>query len=237
MSKETAAITFDAGGTLLHTRPSPGAIYARVAARHGLRVEPARMERAFRETWEEVHDAGLVHETADQEGMRYWRRIVYRTLERVGGMDDPEPCFLELYEMFADPALWHLEEGAVEVLREARDRGCAVGLVSNWDSRLRGLLEGLGLIGYFDAIVISCEIGVEKPHPAIFHAALREMGVRPEETVHIGDSYRDDVIGARRAGISPIWLLRDGAFPAGGCATARTLREAFSRAVNGSSPA
>lgn len=71
---------------------------------------------------------------------------------------------------------------------------CAVGIklavVSNFDTRLRPLLQSLGILHLFDAIVISAEMGMEKPNPVIFEAACQQLDVCPEATVHIGDDRR-----------------------------------------------
>jgi putative hydrolase of the HAD superfamily len=225
------AITFDAGGTLLHTDPSPGEIYARVAARYGLVVSGEAMSKAFRETWEEIHGEDRFHAAGAEQGREYWREIVYRTLSKVGDMPDPEPCFLELYELFADPRVWKLDPAARVVLERAGDLGLGVGLVSNWDSRLRGLLDKLDLLSFFDAVAISCEVGIEKPHPGIFRNALAGLGASHESVIHIGDTYRDDVIGADRAGIRAVLIHRNGGPPPRPCATAPSLLEAFEHAV------
>ncbi len=63
-------------------------------------------------------------------------------------------------------------------------------VVSNFDTRLRDILEGLGVLDLFDAVVVSAEVGAEKPNPVIFEAACEQLGVRPEEAVHIGDDRR-----------------------------------------------
>ena len=82
-------------------------------------------------------------------------------------------------------------------------------VVSNWDDRLPLLLERLELIPYFDAIVFSAGVGVEKPFAAIFEHALDELALPAQEVVHIGDRLREDVEGARGAGLQSIHLTRD----------------------------
>ena len=68
--------------------------------------------------------------------------------------------------------------------------GLKLGIVSNFDTRLRPILKELSLDQLFDAIVISAEVGVEKPNPTIFEAACQQLGVLPEEAVHVGDDRR-----------------------------------------------
>ena len=68
--------------------------------------------------------------------------------------------------------------------------GLKLAIVSNFDTRLRPILEGLRLNELFDSIIISAEVGVEKPNPIIFERACQELGVLPAEAVHVGDDRR-----------------------------------------------
>ena len=105
-----------------------------------------------------------------------------------------------------------LYEDVVPTLQGLRDAGFKLGIVSNWDTPLDPLLERLGIVDYFDAIVASHDARVrsEKPDPHIFNYALAAVGVSAEETVHIGDTYEADIVGARNVGIRPILLDREG---------------------------
>jgi putative hydrolase of the HAD superfamily len=93
---------------------------------------------------------------------------------------------------------------------ELRRRGKGVGLISNWDVRLEEVLADLGLLERFDWVVISAVVGVQKPDAAIFEHALRRCSLPAGRVIHVGDSYEDDVLGARRAGLRALWLRRDG---------------------------
>ena len=84
-------------------------------------------------------------------------------------------------------------------------------MVSNFDARLNGLLEGLGIRRLLDAVVCSSHAGSAKPDPAIFRAALAELDVPATATLHVGDEPVADVLGARSAGLSAVLLCRSGA--------------------------
>ncbi len=83
-------------------------------------------------------------------------------------------------------------------------------LVSNFDHppHVHSVLSEFGLTPYFDSVVISAEVGVKKPDPRIFDAALEQTGIKPEETIYVGDT-EDDTKAARAAGIVPIHIQRD----------------------------
>jgi putative hydrolase of the HAD superfamily len=88
--------------------------------------------------------------------------------------------------------------------------GLRLGVVSNWDVSLPGVLDRLGLRDRFAVIVHSAGAGVQKPDPAIFALALARMGVEPGEAVHVGDDARADVEGAHAAGLRAVLLDREG---------------------------
>ena len=85
-----------------------------------------------------------------------------------------------------------------EALARLRAAGIRLGIVSNSDGRVEQALEAAGLRDYFDVVVDSALVGVEKPDPAIFRAALDALGVAAGEALYVGDLYEVDVLGARR---------------------------------------
>ena len=98
----------------------------------------------------------------------------------------------------------------VGVLAELRDRGIRIVICSNWDWDLREAVEEARLSDAVDAMVSSAWIGARKPHPRIFAAALEEAGVPPEHALFVGDTWGPDVTGPLAAGITPLYLQRDG---------------------------
>ncbi len=104
-----------------------------------------------------------------------------------------------------------LYDDVIPTLEHLQNAGFKLAIVSNWDTPLDPLTERLGIAHYFDAIVASHDARVrsEKPDPHIFNYALAAIGVSAEETVHIGDTYEADIVGAEAVGIRPILLDRD----------------------------
>ena len=97
-------------------------------------------------------------------------------------------------------------EDAPETLQALRGRGYRLAVVSNADGRVRGLLEETGLSGYFEFVVDSAEVGVEKPNPRIFHAATGRLDLPPSACAYVGDIYEIDILGARGAGLEAILI-------------------------------
>ena len=111
------------------------------------------------------------------------------------------------------------------VLSRLRAGGARLAVVSNWDVSLHDVLERTGLRPLVDAVVISAELGVAKPDPAIFRAALDRLGAGPDGALHVGDSLEDDVAGARAAGLEAVLVARNGVLALEGVRAVRSLAE------------
>lgn len=110
---------------------------------------------------------------------------------------------------------WQLFSDAIPCLDWLRAAGFKLAAVTNASGdHQRAKLTGLGIARFFDTLVIAGELGAAKPDPVIFHTACARMGVRPSETVHVGDLLDTDAIGARDAGLHGVWLARSSAHPA-----------------------
>ncbi len=96
------------------------------------------------------------------------------------------------------------------VLEELRELGLKLYVVSNWDVQLEEVLESLGWARYFDGIIASAVVGVEKPEPGIFEEALRVSGARRGRVVHVGNDPVADVKGATASGIDALYVNRSG---------------------------
>lgn len=205
------ALTFDVTGTLIHS-PRLGEIYSEVLQRHGIAIAPAEARRLVGVVWRELAclaDPGRDRFTSHPEGERgWWRRFVERLCELHGAGPPSRFATAELFHRFGTPAGWEVYPEVPRVLAELREQGLRLGVISNWDGRLPGLLDKLGLARYFDAITWSAAAGVEKPDRRIFLQALRGLGVAPEAALHIGDGRLEDVEGAIAAGLRTLQLDR-----------------------------
>lgn len=213
--KPIRAVFFDAGHTLIYAHPSRGELYAEESARFGTRIDPARFEDVFPAVFAEFvreYTADPAHGPAsDEQDEAMWREIVFRVHARMPELAgiDRESWFRRLYIRFGEAGAWRFYPDAIPSLRELRARGLKLGVVSNWDRRLRRIAEETGLSAHVDFLVLSSETGFRKPDRAIFDEALRRAGVAAEEAVHVGDLYEEDVIGAQRAGLCAVLLDRD----------------------------
>jgi putative hydrolase of the HAD superfamily len=136
----------------------------------------------------------------------WWHEIVAKSFARLGSFDDFDSYFDELFAYFADPINWVPDDNAAQMLGELKQRGYQLGVVSNFDYRLYGILEGLGLSAYFASTTLSSEAGWAKPDPRIFTSALARHDTAPGEALHVGDSAHLDVAGAHAAGLAGVLI-------------------------------
>ncbi len=211
-------VLLDVGETLVGPRVSFGAVYAGALAPLGIEHAPAQFEAALRRVWldfDRTIPSGVDRYRHFPGGEReYWLRFARRTLVEVGAGeiadDTAERALDALRDAFVSPSAWQVYEDVVPALETLRRDGVRLGVVSNWDSRLVPILQRLGLARYFDTLVVSHAVGVEKPDPAIFRIALERLEARPDTAIHAGDRADLDVAGARAAGLAGVLVDRRG---------------------------
>ncbi len=208
-----AGLTLDVGNTLLFPFPSLSAVYEETARACDLALPDDFGERCFASAWSTAQESrrpGLVYGTSDEEALDFWVEVNERLF--AGRCVDGEQLrhFVgELYRRFSHGDVWRIAAELEGLLAACRRNGIRIGLLSNWDVRLRGILTELNLLTAVDAVTISSEHGVEKPDRRIFRIALSALGTKAENTLHVGDSWADDVVGALSAGLSAAWLTAD----------------------------
>jgi putative hydrolase of the HAD superfamily len=207
----TKAVFFDAGHTLLYAHPDIGTVYSQATATFGVELAPERFAETFVPVFKETTRIYSQTKTAsDSQDLEMWRDITRRIYDRLPPLAGIrfDSWFEKLYRRFGEPEVWRFYDDVEAVLGALRAKGLTIGVVSNWDTRLKIICDGLGLTRLVDFIVISAEVGVRKPDPGIFRMALEKAGVRPSDAIHIGDLPEEDCEGARRAGITPLLIDR-----------------------------
>lgn len=203
-------IFFDAAGTLFHLPRGVGWHYRAVAERHGCSIDEEELHRAFGAAWSEMPSRPPSRGARPDDDEGWWRELVERVLDRCGVAPrrlDRGAYFQELYLEFTRPNVWELFPEVSEVLGRLGAQ-FRLGLISNFDGRLRTILGHLGLADRFDPLVISSEAGADKPDAVIFQRALALAGVEPAEALHVGDDPEDDWKGAAAAGLHVFRLER-----------------------------
>lgn len=198
-------------GTLIGLRRSVGASYAELATAHGVQVDAAAINQLFPKLFRQAGPLafpGLDGAALLEAEQRWWCDLIAATLTACGHDGDLPPALgPALFAHFASPEPWLVYDDVAEHLRRWRTRGLRLAVVSNFDQRLPGLLDGLGLAGLFDAVVVSSVVGAAKPDPRPFERALEQLQLPAEAVWHIGDSPEDEA-GAQAAGLRCLLIRR-----------------------------
>lgn len=203
-------VTFDAGQTLVDLDLD---FLARRLAERDVVVDPTALEAALPASWRHYDDlvaAGAAHP---------WHALMTSLLGGAGVREDLlAPLVAWLWAEQPRANLWRKPiPGMVELARSLAARGIRVGVLSNSEGRLAELLEEVGIADPFAAIIDSGRLGIEKPDPRIFAAALDALGAPGCATsaLHIGDSWPADVAGALNAGWRAVWFRTRGGVAVG----------------------
>jgi putative hydrolase of the HAD superfamily len=221
MRASAKAVFFDVDFTLIYPGPTfRGEGYQAFCARYGMEVDPAKFAGA-------VASAAPLLDGPDDAPyhpdifVAYTRHII----EQMGGGGARlDACAREIYEEWAACQHFELYDDVPEVLRRLTAAGIRIGLISNTHRCLASFQSHFDLQGLITTTVSSSEHGLMKPHPSIFAAALQLAGVSARDAVMVGDSVRQDVEGALRAGMNAVLLHRgEGPHPSEKELTARVV--------------
>ena len=226
MPASLKAVLFDAGNTLLfldHDRMA-----AAVGAALGHPLDPARLAGAAGD----AARAAVRARGVDRDRARvYLERLFTGAGVPAARMEEVRACLQRLHR---ENHLWcRLAAGTRQALDRLRAGGLRLGVVSNSDGRVEEALVAAGLRDCFDVVLDSALVGVEKPDPAIFRAALAALGVAPAEALYVGDLYDVDVVGARAAGMEAVLLVPDAAGPGPDCRRFSSLAALADDLLNG----
>ena len=204
------AILFDAAGTLFHVTKTVGEHYAFVGREVGLDLDAQQLERAFHDAWKQMPQRPAIDGPREDDDKGWWRELVDHVFDQVApslSALDRDNFFEIAYEHFAEPGVWELYPEVVDVLNQLRNR-FRLAVISNFDGRLRLILQNLGISKYFAYIFISSEVGADKPDLEIFRRALKLMHLNVDEVLHVGDDPERDWKAAAAAGLSVFRLDR-----------------------------
>ena len=215
-------VFLDAGGVLVFPN------WTRVSdalARRGVNASAAALAAADPRARRRIDDGATITTTNDTgRGWLYFNLVLAEAGIPVSRATDA--ALEELREYQRTTNLWEfVPDGVIPALTALRSAGLRLVVVSNANGTLRALFDRLGLTGLVDCVLDSCEFGVEKPDPRLFQIAMEKSGAAPQTTVHVGDLYHVDVLGARAAGLSGVLYDEAGLYEDVDCPKVRTLEE------------
>ena len=204
------AIFFDAVGTLFYLNGTVGDHYALVGSEVGLDLDARELERAFHAAWKKMPQRAAIDAPRENDDKGWWRELVDLVLDQVApslSEFDRDNFFEVAYEHFAEAGVWQLYPEVPGVLEQLQPR-LQLAVISNFDGRLRLILEHRGISKFFRHLFVSSEIGADKPDPDIYRRALKFIDLKPNEVLHVGDDPKCDWEAASAAGLSILRLDR-----------------------------
>ena len=204
------AIFFDAVGTLFYLPKSVGWHYSKVARDLHLDLDERALDKAFAAAWQKMPPRHAIDGPRENDDKNWWRELVDLILDDVApslGEPDRDNFFEVAYEHFAEAGVWELYPEVIEVLEKLQPR-FHLAVISNFDGRLRMILEQLGISKFFRHVFISSEIGADKPDPEIYQRALKFLDLPANQALHVGDDPERDWKAASAAGLSIVQLDR-----------------------------
>lgn len=203
MKKYTTAI-FDLGLTLIYSPRVEN--FMEVGKIFGLDMDEDEVKRAF--TFCDGYFMKNRPGVLGQEPITFYMDYLAIMFAYLHLDPDIKEFHDSLFELHPPRKEWRLYEESIPFMEKLKDSGMKIGLLSNWDLSAREILDRLGLTKYFDSIVISSEIGFEKPAKEAFHHSLKDLNVGVEEAFYVGDNYYDDVQGGNQVGFKVFLINR-----------------------------
>jgi putative hydrolase of the HAD superfamily len=228
VTNQIEIVFFDAGETILHPHPSFHELFAKVCSEYGVDVEPEKVaelqQRLAPYLVDLASESGVDNPSLSPEDSRTFWSYLYRRFLQELGIED-EGLTQRLYDVFSHPSSYALFDDVLPTLKALLDTGSRLGLISNFEEWLEGMLVELEVGHLFDVSVISGIEGVEKPDPEIYRLALKRAEIDGDRALHVGDSMTLDVEPARIAGLRTVLLDRHNRYPDASARRIRSLSE------------
>jgi len=209
--KDVEVVFLDAGGVLLY--PDWERV-SRILSKYGIKATSVQLADAEFPAKRRMDDAGFTTTTGDitePDGYLGW---VLKATDLPFDHEALHRAADEFEATHTRDNLWSdMPEEVPGALERLRNAGYRLAVLSNTESNLRDRIAAAGIGPFFETLVISAEVGSEKPDRKIFDEALRLMAIAPERALHVGDFYSIDVVGAQNAGITPVLLDARGLSP------------------------
>jgi HAD superfamily hydrolase (TIGR01549 family) len=223
-------VFLDAGGVFLYPN------WWRVSdalAKYGVLVSPEALRHADPRARRELDDRKVIGGTTDaSRGWLFFDLVLSHA--GVAPSEGTAAALADLHTYHTASNLWeYVPDAVLPALDALRARGLRIVVVSNANGTLRAHLDRLRLRPRFDVVLDSQDEGVEKPDPRFFEIALARSGAQKDTTIHIGDLYYVDVMGARSAGLRGVLLDEANLRPDADCPRVRTLDELVKRIAEG----
>jgi len=213
-------VFFDFDGTLVFHEPDSFDVIGAFCSGIGQPLSPEAERQGRRTRHEYFVDPVIRDQLQDITPEQFWQHFNRYLLQSLPIKGDLDALAIEVTAQFGEMELtYECPSAGCETLAQLRKRGYGLGLITNRNDveRFYELLDEMEMRSYFDLILTSGEVGIRKPEPGVFYAAMERLQTEAGESIYVGDNYWADVVGARRAGLTPVLFDPYHLFPEAGC--------------------
>jgi putative hydrolase of the HAD superfamily len=225
----TKAVFFDFYNTLATHHPPREEAYVNACRELGIEIEARTLFNSLPAAdtyWRDENSHSPIDKRTPEEKTNLYAEYGTRILKGAGVEVSRDTALQLLAKLQQHKWKFKAYDDTLPTLKELKNRGLILGLVSNVAQDMESTYTELGLQPYLDFKVTSAEVGCDKPRPKIFMAALKKAQVKPEESIYVGDQYHLDIVGARGVGIKAVLIDRNNYFPdITDCPRIRSLNE------------
>ncbi|AKG53417.1 2-haloalkanoic acid dehalogenase [Dehalogenimonas sp. WBC-2] len=209
----TQAVFFDLYQTLVGYNPPREEWESQMLDKLGIKASPQAFNKSFTLADEYFYSENakkpLSKRPSEDVAKVYFHH--QSIVLKEGGIEPAPDLVRSMLARWRDTKLNHvLFNDVLPSFTELKRMNMTLGLISNVDKDITGLLDDLGLSSFLTTVVTSQETGFTKPHPEIFQEALRRVEIAAEDVIFVGDQYKIDVLGATAAGMKGILVDRGG---------------------------
>lgn len=198
-------VVFDAVGTLMYPEPSVASVYADVIQRRTKQpVDIAVVRQLLSAALSRRNTSGDLR-TSEADEAQFWLQLIEQLCPVSA---ESQNCFEELFAYFARAESWRCFPDADGLIQNLQQRGIAVAIGSNFDSRLHSVCDGLPQLAGVEHRFISSEVGWRKPAPGFYESVADRTGCAPDRILMVGDDLLNDIEGALSAGLRAAWISR-----------------------------
>lgn len=205
-------VCLDFFNTLACYNPSREEAYVNVCHEFGIEVKAKALAKSLPvadKFWRDENSHSRIEDRLPEEQITFWTEYALKVLRGVGTEVNHDTALRILTKLRQFSWKFKAYDDTISALKELKNRGLILGLISNVAQDMESTYDELGLQPYLDFKVTSSEVGYDKPQPEIFLAALEKAQAKPEAAIHIGDQYELDVLGARGVGMAAVLLDRN----------------------------
>lgn len=228
--KKIKAIFFDAGNTLVSPNPSFESVVFEVLDK--LKIGHKRKEIIqslphLDDIYNHYYWNNLKFWQSPKDAAITWANVYSTWFESLGFKEESGYLGWELYKEFGFSYRWRVFQDVIPTLQVLRNKGFKLGVISNWDHRLSDIFKKMDIEKYFNFIISSASTKTYKPGKEIFDIAINEVNCNPKDVLFVGDHWLADILGAKKAGLNPIFINRNNSFHLLDCPEINSLDELF----------